>query len=121
MIGKVCKRGSDARRLLGYLFREGLAGEHGLTAPHTAARLIACWEAPPGLSRRSLRQRDSADPIGEQAVGEAGHLAPSRSHSPAEVGCIVPCTTCSRSARTASRSTSSRSLRVKASTVRSAS
>lgn len=49
MIGKVCKRGSDVRRLLGYLFREGLAGEHGLTAPHTAARLIAGWEGPAGL------------------------------------------------------------------------
>ena len=37
MIGKVCQRGSDVRRLLGYLFREGLAGEHGLSAPHTGA------------------------------------------------------------------------------------
>ena len=27
MIGKVCQRGSDVRRLLGYLFREGRAGE----------------------------------------------------------------------------------------------
>jgi hypothetical protein len=49
MIGKVCKRGSDVRRLLGYLFREGLAGEHGLTAPHTAPRLIAAWDGTDGL------------------------------------------------------------------------
>lgn len=49
MIGKVCKRGSDVRRLLGYLFREGLAGEHGLTASHTAPRLIAAWDGADGL------------------------------------------------------------------------
>ena len=49
MIGKVCRRGSDVRRLLGYLFREGLAGEHGLTAPHTAPRLIAAWDGTAGL------------------------------------------------------------------------
>jgi len=49
MIGKVCKRGSDVRRLLGYLFREGLAGEHGLTAPHTAPRVIAAWDGIDGL------------------------------------------------------------------------
>lgn len=49
MIGKVCKRGGDVRRLLGYLFREGLAGEHGLTAPHTAPRLIAAWDGTDGL------------------------------------------------------------------------
>jgi len=49
MIGKVCKRGSDVRQLLGYLFREGLAGEHGLTAPHTAPRLIAGWDGTDGL------------------------------------------------------------------------
>ena len=49
MIGKVCKRGSDVRRLLGYLFREGLAGEHGLTASHTAPRLIAAWDGTDGL------------------------------------------------------------------------
>jgi len=44
VIGKVCKRGSDVRRLLGYLFREGLAGEHGLSAPHADAHLIAAWD-----------------------------------------------------------------------------
>jgi hypothetical protein len=49
MIGKVCKRGSDVRRLLGYLFREGLAGEHGLTAPHIEPRLIAAWDGTDGL------------------------------------------------------------------------
>jgi len=49
MIGKVCRRGSNAGRLLGYLFREGLAGEHGLTAPHTAPRLIAAWDGVDGL------------------------------------------------------------------------
>ena len=41
MIGKVCRRGSDVRRLLGYLFREGLAVEHGLGAPHIDAHPIA--------------------------------------------------------------------------------
>ena len=49
MIGKVCQRGSDVRRLLGYLFREGLAGEHGLSAPHTDAHLIAAWDGLDGL------------------------------------------------------------------------
>ena len=49
MIGKVCQRGSDVRRLLGYLFREGLAGEPGLSAPHTDAHLIAGWDGVDGL------------------------------------------------------------------------
>jgi hypothetical protein len=49
MIGKICRRGSNAGRLLGYLFREGLAGQHGLTAPHTAPRLIAAWDGVDGL------------------------------------------------------------------------
>ena len=49
MIGKVCARGGDVRRLLGYLFREGLAGEHGLSAPHTDAHLIAAWDGVDGL------------------------------------------------------------------------
>jgi hypothetical protein len=48
VIGKVCQRGSDVRRLLGYLFREGLAGEHGLSAPHADAHLIAAWDGPDG-------------------------------------------------------------------------
>ena len=49
MIGKVCARGSDVCRLLGYLFREGLAGQHGLSAPHTDAHLIAAWDGVDGL------------------------------------------------------------------------
>jgi len=49
VIGKVCQRGSDVRRLLGYLFREGLAGEHGLSAPHSDAHLIAAWDGIDGL------------------------------------------------------------------------
>jgi len=49
VIGKVCQRGSDVRRLLGYLFREGLAGQHGLSAPHTDAHLIAAWDGLDGL------------------------------------------------------------------------
>jgi len=32
-----------------YLFREGLAGEHGLTAAHTEPRLIAAWDGVDGL------------------------------------------------------------------------
>jgi hypothetical protein len=53
MIGKVCKRGSDVRRLLGYLFREGQAGERGLSAPHTAPRLVAAWDGVDGLEPAS--------------------------------------------------------------------
>ena len=49
MIGKACQRGSDVRRLLGYLSREGLVGEHGLSAPHTDAHLIAGWDGVDGL------------------------------------------------------------------------
>lgn len=49
MIGKVCQRGSDVRRSFGYLFREGLAGEHDLSAPHTGAHLIAAWGGVDGL------------------------------------------------------------------------
>jgi hypothetical protein len=49
VIGKVCQRGSDVRRLLGYLFCEGRAGEHGLSAPHTDAHLIAAWDGLDGL------------------------------------------------------------------------
>ena len=44
MIGKVCKRGGDVRRLLGYVFREGLSGEHGLSAPHADAHVVAAWD-----------------------------------------------------------------------------
>ena len=49
MIGKICTRGTDVRPLLGYLFREGLAGEHRLTAPHSSPRLIAAWDGTDGL------------------------------------------------------------------------
>ena len=49
MIGKLCARGSDVRRLVGYLFREGLAGEQGLCASHTDAHLIAAWDGVNGL------------------------------------------------------------------------
>jgi hypothetical protein len=49
VIGKVCQRGSDVRRLLVYLFREGRAGEHGLSAPHSDAHLIAAWDGVDGL------------------------------------------------------------------------
>lgn len=39
MIEKVCRRGKDVRRLLYYLFTEGLAGERGLDSDHTDAHL----------------------------------------------------------------------------------
>ena len=60
MIGKVCQRGSDVRRLLGYLFREGLAGEHGLSAAHSDAHLIAAWDGVDGLEppRQAAGGRD---------------------------------------------------------------
>lgn len=49
MIAKVCRRGADVSRLLGYLFREGLAGEHGLSSPHSQARVVAAWDGTTGL------------------------------------------------------------------------
>jgi hypothetical protein len=49
MIGKVCRRGTDTRRLLGYLFTEGLAGERGLESAHVDARVIAGYQPPGGL------------------------------------------------------------------------
>lgn len=49
MIGKVCRRGTDTRRLLGYLFTEGLAGEHGLDSEHRDARVIAGYQSPSTL------------------------------------------------------------------------
>jgi len=57
MIGKVCQRGSDVRRLLRYLFREGRAGEHGLSSPHTDAHLIAAWNGLDGLGGAALTGR----------------------------------------------------------------
>ena len=63
MIGKVCRRGADVRRLLFYLFTEGLAGQHGLDSDHTDAHLIAGWDDPRLLEpprqpdgRRDLRR-----------------------------------------------------------------
>ncbi len=44
MIGKVCRRGTDTRRLLGYLFTEGMAGERGLESAHVDARVIAGYQ-----------------------------------------------------------------------------
>jgi len=44
MIGKVCRRGTDTRRLLGYLFTEGLAGERGLESAHVDARVIVGYQ-----------------------------------------------------------------------------
>ena len=49
LIGKVCRRGTDTRRLLGYLFTEGLAGERGLESAHVDARVIAGYQPPAGL------------------------------------------------------------------------
>jgi hypothetical protein len=46
MIGKVCRRGADTRRLLGYLFTEGSAGERGLDSDHRDARVIAGYDDP---------------------------------------------------------------------------
>ncbi len=45
MIGKVCRRGTDTRRLLGYLFTEGVAGERGLESAHVDARVIAGYQS----------------------------------------------------------------------------
>lgn len=59
MTGKVCKRGSDVRRLLGCLFREGLAGEHGLSALHADAHLVAAWD--------ESRRPDQLDPFTSRA------------------------------------------------------
>jgi hypothetical protein len=44
VIGSVLPRGRDVGGLLRYLFQEGRAGEHGLSADHTAPRLIAAWD-----------------------------------------------------------------------------
>ena len=66
MIGKVCQRGSDVRRLLGYLFREGLAGEHGLSASHTDAHLIAAWDGVDGLE--PARRADGGRDLGKLAA-----------------------------------------------------
>jgi hypothetical protein len=44
VIGQVLPRGGSVRGLLYYLFTEGLAGEKGLEAAHTDARVIAGWD-----------------------------------------------------------------------------
>jgi hypothetical protein len=44
VIGKVCRRGTDVRRLLGYLFLEAQAGERGLASDHSDARLVAGYQ-----------------------------------------------------------------------------
>ena len=51
MIGKVCRRGTDTRRLLGYLFTEGLAGERGLDSAHVDARSSPATSHRAGSSR----------------------------------------------------------------------
>lgn len=56
MIGKVCRRGTDVRRLLGYLFLEGQAGERGLASDHRDARVVAGYQDTAGL--QSPRRRD---------------------------------------------------------------
>ena len=66
MIGKVCQRGSDVRRLLGYLFREGLTGERGLSAPHSDAHLIGGWDGVDGLE--PPRQADGGRDLGTLAA-----------------------------------------------------
>jgi hypothetical protein len=44
VIGKVCRRGSDVRRLLGYLFLEGQAGDRGLASDHQDAHVVAGYQ-----------------------------------------------------------------------------
>jgi len=45
VIGKVCRRGGDTRRLLHYLFTEGRAGERGLSSEHTDAHVIGGYDS----------------------------------------------------------------------------
>jgi len=44
VIGKVCRRGTDVRRLLGYLFLEGQAGDRGLASDHRDAHVVAGYQ-----------------------------------------------------------------------------
>lgn len=60
MIGKVCQRGADTRRLLAYLFTEGQAGERGLESEHRDARVIAGYD-PPALLEPQRRSAGRAD------------------------------------------------------------
>ncbi|MGI8632814.1 MAG: relaxase/mobilization nuclease domain-containing protein, partial [Solirubrobacterales bacterium] len=57
MIGKVCRRGTDTRRLLGYLFTEGLAGERGLESAHVDARVIAGYQSAGALEPQRWPER----------------------------------------------------------------
>lgn len=95
MIGKVCRRGSDVRRLLGYLFREGRAGAAGLASDHVDPRLVGGWDpelvlTPPrtehgGVDLRHLAGLLSA-PLTLAQVDPAGgpvyHLAVSAAKHP---------------------------------------
>jgi len=65
VIGKVCRRGSDVRRLLYYLFTEGLAGEKGLESAHRDAHLIAGWDDPARLE--PPRREDGRRELGRLA------------------------------------------------------
>jgi hypothetical protein len=49
VIGKVCRRGTDVRRLLGYLFLEGQAGDRGLASDHRDAHVVAGYQDAAGL------------------------------------------------------------------------
>jgi hypothetical protein len=60
MIGKVCRRRADTRRLLVYLFTEGRAGERGLESEHREARVIAGYDTP-GLLEPQRRSTGRAD------------------------------------------------------------
>jgi len=75
VIGKVCRRGADTRRLLFYPFTEGQAGQRGLSIAHTDAHVIA-----------RLRRSQAASPcpwrrwpaVGVPAGGAAGRTCPGR-------------------------------------------
>jgi hypothetical protein len=56
VIGKVCRRGSDVRRLLGYLFLEGQAGDRGLASDHSDAHVVAGYQTADAL--QPLRRPD---------------------------------------------------------------
>jgi len=65
VIGKVCQRGSDVRRLLYYLFTEGLAGEKGLESEHRDVHLVAGWDDPARLE--PPRREDGRRELGRLA------------------------------------------------------
>jgi len=65
VIGKVCRRGSDVRRLLYYLFTEGLAGQKGLESAHRDAHLVAGWDDPARLE--PPRREDGRRELGRLA------------------------------------------------------